>query len=1374
MAQFAVPFAIGAIASLVVTGVTIGVQHLLAKKLEGPKSEDGDFQVSTYGKVIPRQWGTDRKAGNVIWADRFLRKRHTSGGKGLGPGTDSFTYRRSFAVSLGEAGMGPILKMWDTKKIIYDATDSSKGSVNYKWLKFTLYDGNAAQAVPALIETWVDAKFPVGSSPAFRGQTIIVFDKYRLGAARGIPQIEVVVASNGQQAFPVDIFSKTSTLLPGGALLDLNRNRAYLLFGRTTSGSSTTIVSIDTTTGTVVKEVDTGVLKRNGEGADATVDPEGFLYFASATNNTVFKFDPESLTQIASYSFPAGSGNVVTALQWININDPDAGSAKFLLTGHNLSKWSWINRETMVGPIVDHFTDTGDSVPEMFTQDPDTLRVWMLHGGSLTQMVPVHAALGIPEFSLSTIDISATINNAESLDYLPARDQLLIASSSGTDILPNGEGIALIDVGSSSYGEVVGTLDTDTLGKVLVNEGSKWLAQSGVWGYLDEYVVVEEDNSPRIRFIDLDTLTERIDFDMDDWIANIDKPVSGGYVYNPANRSLITDQVDATQDGAILYVGRNTPSTEDLAVIVSNICVSCGLTVGDIDVTDLVGVTVQGFDIQRQSRGIESLEELSFAYMFDVAEIDFKLVFTRRGNNLADSGTSLGTQSSTTLQDTSKVWVVNEHSDAGRVVILRPLTGTEETFPIVSNTVDTLTITGPWLSDPSSDLYEIRSRAYPTLLDADDFGTDSDFDTFPTEITPSNDVPMEVQLEYKDAAREYQTNVAKAKRTLVPESTSQSEQVSPKKLATVMTEQESSDLAKRWLIEQWIGRQTTEIKLLPRNLLLDPTGLVTIPAAITGDLDATARLDSFNVGSNFAIEAKTSREDINTYTRTADISASDAFQKQAVPSASSSKLFIFDTNLLRDEDGSASIGTGFYVGFGAYDDGWNGATLFKNNFGEWDVVTSLDTALTWGSTTSVLADASDSYATWNRDQTLNVSIAAGNTLSSVTKEQVYAGMNAAAVRSTTGWEVIQFTTATDNGGGQWTISELLRGRRGTEIHVANHVTGSNFVLLEQANLTRVSLPISDIGQIHEYRAVSTSQDFDDAFSDSTLIEGNDAKPYATTHIEAVALAGDDVLVRCIRRSRIGGRTGWGVLQESVNPDPPLSLEFVLLEKTTGDESASVTQTETDQPMESGAGGGFTLRTGGWVEDSGTSTGSSPTTLVDTTPGTWTTDEHSKAQRVVVLRPGSGTEETFRIASNTNDTLTIAGTWASAPSSDSYEIRNRIGTSVIEDSGVSNLSGLQIGAWCLMHSSGTAGNDVHFRVLEQPNSMSIVTDMPDATNDASTSTNARIKQLPTYAVFTAAQISAAGYSVGEAINVNVYQRSASVGRGHTGSDTVTPL
>lgn len=75
----------------------------------------------------------------------------------------------------------------------------------------------------------------------------------------------------------------------------------------------------------------------------------------------------------------------------------------------------------------------------------------------------------------------------------------------------------------------------------------------------------------------------------------------------------------------------NSGDAEDLADIVEDLCLRVGLESYDIDVTDLIGVEVDGFAVSGITASRAAIQHLQRAYWFDAAEIDGQLTFIRRG-----------------------------------------------------------------------------------------------------------------------------------------------------------------------------------------------------------------------------------------------------------------------------------------------------------------------------------------------------------------------------------------------------------------------------------------------------------------------------------------------------------------------------------------------------------------------------------------------------------------------------------------------------------------------------------------------------------------------------------------------------------------------
>ncbi len=148
-------------------------------------------------------------------------------------------------------------------------------------------------------------------------------------------------------------------------------------------------------------------------------------------------------------------------------------------------------------------------------------------------------------------------------------------------------------------------------------------------------------------------------------------------------------------------------------------------------------------------------------------------------------------------------------------------------------------------------------------------------------------------------------------------------------------------------------------------------------------------------------------------------------------------------------------------------------------------------------------------------------------LVSVTEDALLAGENLMMV----GRELIQFGRAEQIGPARYSLSRLLRGRRGTEPEMARHQLGEDVVLLDRAALvpldlaagaTRWSVMATGIGDAAPVIATAS-------------IIGLATRPLMPVHQQALRTADGGVMLRWIRRSR----DGWDWLDRV---DAPLAEE----------------------------------------------------------------------------------------------------------------------------------------------------------------------------------------------------------------------------------------
>jgi Putative phage tail protein len=115
-----------------------------------------------------------------------------------------------------------------------------------------------------------------------------------------------------------------------------------------------------------------------------------------------------------------------------------------------------------------------------------------------------------------------------------------------------------------------------------------------------------------------------------------------------------------------------------------------------------------------------------------------------------------------------------------------------------------------------------------------------------------------------------------------------------------------------------------------------------------------------------------------------------------------------------------------------------------------------------------------------------------------------------------GAEAIQFGRAVPLSPGRWRLSQLLRGRRGTEHAIHGHLVGDCFVLLDPDSFAPIA---SSIGASIAVMATGIADPVPPVVSTEAI--GNAVRPLSICHLRAELSTNGDTHFRWVRRSRSG-------------------------------------------------------------------------------------------------------------------------------------------------------------------------------------------------------------------------------------------------------------
>ena len=449
--------------------------------------------------------------------------------------------------------------------------------------------------------------------------------------------------------------------------------------------------------------------------------------------------------------------------------------------------------------------------------------------------------------------------------------------------------------------------------------------------------------------------------------------------------------------------------------------------------------------------------------------------------------------------------------------------------------------------------FKKRGRPPSRVITEDDLAPLSDRETFRETRAQEVDLPLRFSVRYQDAGLDADEATQTARRIAGPDATMASHNETTLDLPITLTATQAMTVALRQLYGAWLERVMHEWQTDWTHLDLEPGDVVQI-ALHDGSLFAV-RLLQCELGANLAVSWQTVVEESSSYTVPAIPAAALNYLPRIEPVSSEAKLFLLDLPLLQDLHDVQRVATGTYWAGGAYfDPPWQGAMLFSSDDGA--VYASVDetfAAVSWGAAINALPDTDTPFQT-DITSELRVAMVSG-ALSPVTTLEMLNGANRAAlIRSDGVAEIIQFQDVVLQNG-VYTLTNLLRGRRGTEVFTGGHAAGNLFVLL--GGVSRRGLPLSRIGATLHHRLVGRGGDLRDAPTNSAALVGRDLMPYAPAHLILAGEVGADIAVTWVRRTRVGGALLDGT------GDVPVSEDQELYELALYDGAGNVLRTVTD-------------------------------------------------------------------------------------------------------------------------------------------------------------------------------------------------------------------
>lgn len=408
--------------------------------------------------------------------------------------------------------------------------------------------------------------------------------------------------------------------------------------------------------------------------------------------------------------------------------------------------------------------------------------------------------------------------------------------------------------------------------------------------------------------------------------------------------------------------------------------------------------------------------------------------------------------------------------------------------------------------------FTLRGKPSVAQLTVDDLGAhvsgDSPQPSVRTRKLQDVELPRIVRVHYLSEARDYEPGQQASPTRLTTDAVNEVDV----QLPLVIDDTAALQTAEVLWSDAWAARWNEEFELMGEWWELDPADCIDVP--IDGRLQRV-RIVSIEDSSIIIRQITAVRDDGNNYVSTA-VAAEPQRRPNVFSFTSPTGLVLLDLPALRDEDSDA----GFY--FAVYPTApsgqWLGASVFRSSdsgvtFG--DSLATIGEAAVYG--TVVIAAGIGITTTFDSLNTIVVDLVSGD-LESRTQLAVFEGANAAAVGVDGRWELVQWLDAVEIAPNRYRLSNLLRGRKGTEFLVGTGIAGDKFVVL--SGIGRLSLQTSEVNQEFTYRSVTISTPFSTGTDQTFTGRAVALRPYSPVYINVAKEDNGDFTITWIRRGRL--------------------------------------------------------------------------------------------------------------------------------------------------------------------------------------------------------------------------------------------------------------
>jgi len=374
------------------------------------------------------------------------------------------------------------------------------------------------------------------------------------------------------------------------------------------------------------------------------------------------------------------------------------------------------------------------------------------------------------------------------------------------------------------------------------------------------------------------------------------------------------------------------------------------------------------------------------------------------------------------------------------------------------------------------------------------------------------DLPRETSFTFSDPERDYQSNTAAAQRSEGNAHSNVSVSVS-----VTLTASEGASVASTLHWDAWLGRNIARFDVTDKWIGIEPGVAYGIPVA--GSISAF-RITRKTRGANGIIECEAVSDESVTY-QAAEVGTSGTMPDEDDTEIANTRIVPMDMPIFSD----AHDDYGFLVAMAGSAPHWpRGRIQASGNGTVFATVVDDGGEAIIGDVTGTLAAGSTTGLDDTLDATSVLTVVLlhdGMSLSSATDAELDAFANFAFVGKNGLGEYLQFKTATKIAPKTWQLTNLRRGRKGTDHAIGTHASGEEFVLLGGSGVYRIVYSNVDTwGTPLTLRGLTLHQDEEDATLVPFTNTGEGKRPLSPVNVTGTWDGSNNLTITWESRSRL--------------------------------------------------------------------------------------------------------------------------------------------------------------------------------------------------------------------------------------------------------------